>query len=114
MPESRPCPGCEIQLPADAPEGVGPECLVRGGMRDESNAAARETVLITAGAVWAESKTPTPRTALPVSQHLGGRRIIHPLGKGGMGAVYEAEEGDILLLASLTQGVASLCVSAFS
>ena len=102
MPEPRPCPGCGVRLPADAPQGLCPECLVRGGMKDESNAAARETVLITAGAVLAESKTQPPPTALPVSQHRGGYRIIHLLGKGGMGAVCEAEEIDILSLVALT------------
>ena len=84
-------------------EGLCPECLVRGGMRDESNAAARETVLVTAGAVLAESNTQPPPTALPVSQYLGGYGVIRPLGRGGMGAVYEAEEIDILSLVVLTE-----------
>jgi len=89
-------------LPADAPEGLCPECLVRGGMRDESTTAAGKTMLITAGAVLAESKTQPPSAASPVSQHLGGYRIFHLLGKGGMSAVYAAEEIDILSLVALT------------
>jgi len=47
---------------------------------------------IPTGALLSELKTQPPPEAFPNSRIFGGYRIIRPLGQGGMGAVYEAEE----------------------
>src|ERR1700689_5094345 len=88
----RPCKGCGVSLPADAPEELCPKCLALSRRTDESSAEVPGTVLISAGAVLAESKPRSPSADLPTPQRLGGYRIIRPLGKGGMGTVFEAEE----------------------
>ncbi len=54
MSEPRSRPGCGVRLPADAPEGPCPDCFDHGGKRDESNARAGETVLLTTRAVLAQ------------------------------------------------------------
>ena len=71
----RSCPQCEQPLPPDAPEGLCPECLMLGGL---------ETMPMPEGY--------TPSGALPEpGDTFGGYKIGRELGRGGMGAVFEAE-----------------------
>lgn len=82
MSELRRCPQCSAVLPADAPAGLCPECLLRQGL--ESGDPWRASTVLGAGFI-----PPRPENLAPLFPSL---HLLELLGKGGMGAVYKARQ----------------------
>ena len=82
------CPTCGAGVPADAPSGLCPRCLLSGvGGGGVWSAAAG------AGGSAASSRVPfTPPGLAELAGHFPELELDRPLGRGGMGAVYAARQ----------------------
>jgi len=79
------CTGCGAALPADT---LGDVCKVCDTKADR---APRGTVVVTPSHF---SPHTAPNESIPLGvRRFGAYQLIRPLGQGGMGSVYEAEEG---------------------
>jgi eukaryotic-like serine/threonine-protein kinase len=82
---ARKCPRCGAELPASLPPELCPKCLLKTGMEPGAAAGPNGTVVV--------PKSDAGSRGLPqAGEQVGNYRIIRPLGKGGMGAVFEVED----------------------
>jgi hypothetical protein len=89
MAEKTNCPECGADLPANAPKGLCPQCLMKAGMQITGEGGEAGPSGISQGA--AENATP-PRGFVPLepaqlAEKFPQLEIIELLGQGGMGAV---------------------------
>jgi len=91
MAEASKCPHCGKPVPAGAPGGLCPECLVKVGIGSEAGSPG----------TGPKRPAPAPPSLEDIARHFPQLEILELLGTGGMGAVYKARQREIDRLVAL-------------
>ncbi|HWG42913.1 MAG TPA: protein kinase [Gemmataceae bacterium] len=89
MSEVRACPTCGTELPADAPQGLCPQCLLAQGLKSSKGTEAAEAGQPPTTGFRRPFRPPTPAE---LAHHFPQLEVLDLLGQGGMGAVYKARQ----------------------
>jgi WD40 repeat protein/serine/threonine protein kinase len=76
------CIRCNVALPPDSPEGLCPQCLLALALMPITEERPRETT------------RDTPADSADAPHWIGPYRVLRPIGEGGMGVVYLAEQDE--------------------